>query len=64
MKKACLCAVIGTGMLTILQLLSILINMGGWGSDTVHTLIKVMQPCYLIGQALVLYFFYSLYKKQ
>ncbi len=64
MKKASLCAVIGMGTITILQLLSILITMGRWGSNTVQTLCAIMQPLYLVGWILVFYFFYSLYRKQ
>lgn len=64
MKRACLCATIGTGIHITLQLLTILINLGFWGSDTVGSLLHVMRLCYLVAWALVFYFFYSLYKKQ
>lgn len=64
MKKASLCAVIGTAIFVILQLLTFLINSERWGSDTVQTIVTVMQLCYLVGWALIFYFFYSLYRKQ
>lgn len=64
MKKACLCAVIGTGMFAVMQLLNILISMDRWDGTTVHTLYAIMRPCYLVGWILVFYFFYKLYKKQ
>ena len=64
MKKASLCAVIGTAIFVILQLLTFLINSERWGSDTVQTIVTVMQLSYLVGWALIFYFFYSLYRKQ
>ncbi len=64
MKKASLCAAIGTGMFVILQLVSLLINLGRWGGNTVSVLINIMQPWYLIGWGLVFYFFFCLYRKQ
>ena len=64
MKKACLCAVAGSGMLFVCPFFDYVRRFGAWDSNTLDAIHTIWNICYILGWGLMFYFFSTLYKKQ